>query len=251
MKFSTSILSILGVAACVSAHNCTNASNATTRTAELLEGLQKAPTRSARLHVLKESTDWLFDFTSGLGTTQTAGGNLTVANVANFPALFANGLAMAVAQIGPCGLNTPHTHPRATELLYLVTGEMESGFIEENGARFVKNAMTKGQGTLIPQGSVHYQLNTGCDPVIFVAALNDEDPGASQIAQLFFGLPPNVTQATLGDIGLQEVNNLATGIPDSMAIGIDQCLQKCNLTRGNQTTGQQQPRNPDNALSLN
>lgn len=183
-------------------------------------------------------------------------------------------------------MNTPHTHPRATELLYLVTGEMEAGFIEENGARFVKNTLTSGQGTLFPQGSIHYQLNTGCDPVLFVAALSDEDPGTSQIAQrcefhshllvpcpltLFptvFGLPLNVTQATLGDIGLQEVDNLSTGVggrrtrsgasltnflqvPDSMAIGIDMCLQKCGLTRGNQTTSQQQPRNADNALALN
>lgn len=61
---------------------------------------------------------------------------------------------------------------------------MEAGFIEENGARFVKNTLTKGQGTLFPQGSIHYQLNLGCDPVLFVAALNDEDPGTSQIAQL-------------------------------------------------------------------
>lgn len=80
-------------------------------------------------------------------------------------------------------MNTPHTHPRATEILYLVTGEMEAGFIEENGARFVKNTLTKGQGTLFPQGSIHYQMNTGCDPVLFVAVLNDEDPGTSQIAQ--------------------------------------------------------------------
>lgn len=85
--------------------------------------------------------------------------------------------------ISPCGMNTPHTHPRATEILYLVYGEMEAGFIEENGARFVKNTLTKGQGTLFPQGSIHYQINTGCDPVLFVAALNDEDPGTSQIAQ--------------------------------------------------------------------
>lgn len=27
-----------------------------------------------------------------------------------------------------------------------------------------------------------------------------------------FGLPPGVTQATLGDIGLQEVDNLSTGV---------------------------------------
>ena len=80
-------------------------------------------------------------------------------------------------------MNTPHTHPRATEILYLVSGEMETGFIEENGARFVHNVLTKGQGTLFPQGSIHYQINTGCDPVLFVAALNNEDPGTSQIAQ--------------------------------------------------------------------
>jgi len=80
-------------------------------------------------------------------------------------------------------MNTPHTHPRATEILYLVNGEMEAGFIEENGARFVHNVLTKGQGMLFPQGSIHYQINTGCDPILFVAALNDEDPGTSQIAQ--------------------------------------------------------------------
>ena len=113
MKFSTFTLSILGAAACVSAQS----PNATTKTAELLEGLQKAPTRLARLNVLKDNTDvsssylplwslkpnvsaqWLFDYTSGLGTTKSAGGNLTAANVANFPALFANGLAMTIGQM--------------------------------------------------------------------------------------------------------------------------------------------------------
>ena len=80
-------------------------------------------------------------------------------------------------------MNTPHTHPRATEILYLVDGEMEAGFIEENGARFVRNALTGGQGTIFPQGSVHYQINIGCKPALFVAALNNEDPGTTQIAQ--------------------------------------------------------------------
>jgi len=41
----------------------------------------------------------LFDFNAGVGTARNAGGNVTVANVANFPALFANGLAMAVVQM--------------------------------------------------------------------------------------------------------------------------------------------------------
>ena len=81
-------------------------------------------------------------------------------------------------------MNAPHTHPRATEFLYVVDGPaMEAGFIEEEGARFVLNTVTKGQGTVFPKGSIHYQINTGCEPLTFVAALNDEDPGTSQIAQ--------------------------------------------------------------------
>jgi len=80
-------------------------------------------------------------------------------------------------------MNTPHTHPRATEFLFLINGALEVGFIEENEARFVINAMSPGQGTIFPKGSIHYQINTGCEPLTFVAALNGEDPGASQVAQ--------------------------------------------------------------------
>lgn len=184
-------------------------------------------------------------------------------------------------------MNTPHTHPRATEILYLVSGEIEAGFIEENGARFVHNVLTKGQGTLFPQGSIHYQLNTGCDPALFVAALNDEDPGTSQIAQrcefdlysllfypLMFPLQSSGSLWTsprplLETSVLRRLPTLPLGyvvcthgcwrttltsslqIPDSMAIGVGRCLQKCGFTRGNQTTSQQQPRDEGNALPLN
>lgn len=53
MKFSTFILSILSAATYVLAEN----TNATTKTANLLKGLQMAPTRLARLSVLKDNKD--------------------------------------------------------------------------------------------------------------------------------------------------------------------------------------------------
>lgn len=86
---------------------------------------------------------------------------------------------------------------------------------------------------------------------------------------LVFGLPPDVVAATLGDVGIEEVVSLATGvspirsmsaclllllnvlffqIPDNMAIGVDRCLKQCNLQRGNQTTTQLQPRVAGNAF---
>jgi mannose-6-phosphate isomerase-like protein (cupin superfamily) len=84
----------------------------------------------------------------------------------------------------PCGMNNPHTHPRASEFLYVVSdGQLEAGFIEESGARIVVNTLTQGQGTVFPKGSIHFQVNLGCEPLTFVAALDDEDPGVSQIAQ--------------------------------------------------------------------
>lgn len=85
---------------------------------------------------------------------------------------------------------------------------------------------------------------------------------------LVFGLPPDVVAATLGDIGIEEVVDIAVGvspnrsflaslldtnvvfpqIPDNLAIGVDRCLQQCNLKRGNQTTTQLQPRVSGNAF---
>jgi len=244
MKFAAAIPFVLGAAL----HAAAQVSDAA-KAAELVADLKLAPTQVARLNILQNNRDWLFDFNAGVGTTISAGGNLTLANVANFPALFANGMAMAIGQLAPCGMNTPHTHPRATEFLYLASsGQLQTGFIEENGARFVINTLSQGQGTIFPKGSTHFQANLGCEPLTFVAALNDEDPGASQVAQRFFGLPTDVVAATLGDVGVQEVVELATGIPDNLAIGIDSCLQKCNIQRGPQTTTQQQPRDDGNAF---
>lgn len=65
-------------------------------------------------------------------------------------------------------MNTPHTHPRATEILYAVNGTLTSGTIGENGSRFVFNTVHTGQATVFPVGSVHYQSNEGCEPMTFV-----------------------------------------------------------------------------------
>lgn len=45
-------------------------------------------------------------------------------------------------------MNTPHTHPRATEMLYLVNGTIEAGMLTENGARFVYNTITAGSAAV-------------------------------------------------------------------------------------------------------
>ena len=102
------------------------------------------------------------------------------ANSANFPALFTGNGAMTVGVMGPwyvllvlipmfpcliilfSGANSPHTHPRATEIQIVVQGgPIYTEFIMENGASPVQNTVPLGSATIFPKGSIHFQQNMG------------------------------------------------------------------------------------------
>src|SRR6202034_4501740 len=116
---------------------------------------------------------------------------------------------MTVGFIDPCGINLPHTHPRATEILYVVSGTFESGFFQENGAHFVMNTIVPGQATIFPQGSIHFQQNLNCTSALFVAAFNSADPGVQTVANSFYGgLPADVVGASLGGLNITTVESM-------------------------------------------
>ena len=79
--------------------------------------------------------------------------------------------------------HTPHTHPRASEINFSLNTTLQAGFLLENGARFVSVELAAGSATVFPQGSIHFELNPTCEPAMFVAAFNNEDPGVQQVAQ--------------------------------------------------------------------
>ena len=39
------------------------------------------------------------------------------------------------------------------------------------------------QGTIYPQGEVHWQFNPECEPAVFAAAFDNRDPGRIQIGE--------------------------------------------------------------------
>jgi quercetin dioxygenase-like cupin family protein len=50
------------------------------------------------------------------------------------PSTAGGGLGFTLIQLEPCGMNPPHTHPRASEAIYIINGEnVQIGFIAENG----------------------------------------------------------------------------------------------------------------------
>ena len=53
----------------------------------------------------------------------------------------------------------------------------------ENGARFIPVELAAGSAAVFPQGAIHFEMNPTCEPAMFVAAFNNEDPGVQQVAQ--------------------------------------------------------------------
>ncbi|KAI0027466.1 RmlC-like cupin domain-containing protein, partial [Vararia minispora EC-137] len=194
---------------------------------------------------LLSDDQFLFDFVnppSSVGVTSGAGGHTVAATSENFPAVVGNGVSMTIGFLGPCGMNSPHTHPRATEINFSVNTTLRGGVLVENGARFAEIDIAPGSATVFPQGAIHFEMNPSCEEAMFVASFNGEDPGVNQVAQRYFGLPPDIVGATLGGLGVQEVANLEALIPDNVILGVDECLQRCNIQRTPQPNSQRQPR---------
>jgi hypothetical protein len=195
----------------------------------LVAELITANTQVNRINDIENDTAFVFDFLNGArGTAQ--GGFAVSANSANFPALLTGNGAMTVGVLGPCGANSPHLHPRSTELQIIVQGgPIYTEFIMENGARTVKNTVPLGSATIFPKGSIHFQQNMACEPTIFIASFDQVDPGVSQIAQNFFALDQGVVDATLGEIGVSVLDHL--NLPANFILGAQECLDRCNIDR--------------------
>lgn len=157
-------------------------------------------------------------------------------NIETFPILTGLGISTTLGFLDACGINTPHVHPRATEFLTVVEGKVKFGYILENGLvkagqnPEIAGELGKFEGTVFPMGSIHYQFNPDCKPATFVAALNNEDPGTSQVAQNFFNLNADVVNATLGfpkTIDGKNIEQFRKMIPVNIAQDIDNCLAAC------------------------
>jgi len=208
-----------------------NSKSGQSSTASIIQSLLLAPSAGARINILNKDSDFTFNFLQTAQNTPPAGkgGNLILADRTSFPAAIGNGASMAIGYLGPCGMFTPHTHPRATEFTYVVNGTLLTGFVLENGARQVTNTVSGGSAVIFPKGSIHWIANLGCEPSVFVASLNDEDPGLSSIAQNFFGIEEDVVSATLGGVNSEYLSQISSQLPPGLILGLETCLQKCGL----------------------
>ena len=94
----------------------------------------------------------------------------------------------------PQGINAPHTHPRATEILTLLVGTLLVGFVSSNqdGNRLFSKVLYKGDVFVFPEGMVHFQQNVGYENAVAIAALSSQNAGVITIGDTVFGSEPAI-----------------------------------------------------------
>ncbi|CAF1098360.1 unnamed protein product [Didymodactylos carnosus] len=149
-----------------------------------LRKLKSDPTESQRLLDLGAGTNvYKLDFLASThGVVAGPGGKEIQASIYDFPALTAQGTAMIVGFLKPCGFILPHVHPRATSMFVVTEGDnVQTGFYNDHTGRFVITPLKQYQGTVFPQGALHFEQNLSCKQAVFVAGYNNVDPGKSDL----------------------------------------------------------------------
>ncbi|KAK6288993.1 hypothetical protein POUND7_000534 [Theobroma cacao] len=149
---------------------------------------------------LAKAEDFFF---SGLNiprnTSNPVGSTVTPVNVAQIPGLNTLGISLVRIDYAPNdGLNPPHTHPRATEILVVLEGTLYVGFVTSNpDNRLITKILYPGDVFVFPIGLIHFQFNVGKTNAVAFAALSSQNPGVITIANAVFGVNPPINPDVL------------------------------------------------------
>ncbi|KAK9275090.1 hypothetical protein L1049_022349 [Liquidambar formosana] len=104
-----------------------------------------------------------------------------------FPALEGQGLSVAKILYPPSVINPPIYHPRSSELLIVLQGTIEVGFVDTTNKLFVQT-LQPNDLFVFPKGLVHFQRNTRSDRcAVSLAVFGSSNPGAVLIGSSVFG----------------------------------------------------------------
>ena len=129
-------------------------------------------------------------------TTNAVGSNVTAANVMQIPGLNTMGISLVRIDYAVGGINPPHTHPRATEVLFLMEGTLFVGFID-TANKFFNKTLERGDVFVFPKALVHFQQNVGEKDAVAIAGLSSQFPGVQTIANSLFAAKPPIPDSVL------------------------------------------------------
>jgi len=116
------------------------------------------------------------------------------ATTAEFPALNGQSVSYAVLEFPSGTTNPPHTHPRSAELLFLIEGTLDVGFVDTKNNLFTQT-LQAGDLFVFPKGLVHFQYNADSqNPAVAISAFGSASAGTVSIPATLFttGIDDNV-----------------------------------------------------------
>ncbi|OAY77529.1 Germin-like protein 9-3 [Ananas comosus] len=108
------------------------------------------------------------------------------ATAAEFPALNGQSVSSAVLIYPPSSVNPPHTHPRSAELLFLIVGALDVGFVDTTNKLYTQT-LQPGDLFVFPKGLVHFQYNRGSESALAVSAFGSASAGTVSVPAAVFG----------------------------------------------------------------
>ncbi|RWR81890.1 putative germin-like protein 2-1 [Cinnamomum micranthum f. kanehirae] len=149
---------------------------------------------------LAKADDFFFEGLDKPGnTSNNVGSAVTTVFVDQMAGLNTLGISLVRIDYAPYGETSPHTHPRATEILTVLEGTLYVGFVlsNQNNNTLISKVLNKGDVFVFPIGLIHFQANIGHIPAIAIAAFNSQNPGIITIANSVFGSNPPISDKVL------------------------------------------------------
>ncbi|KAG6549341.1 hypothetical protein Mapa_009058 [Marchantia paleacea] len=130
---------------------------------------------------------------SGLRDSLTAdladgkGFDLGVAFSSHFQALTGLGVSFATLNLQPRGVVPLHIHSRASEIIFVIAGQLEVGFVDSTN-KFYSSLLSAGDIFVFPEALVHYYANLSNSTAVHaVATFGSSEPGYTLLPANLFG----------------------------------------------------------------
>ncbi|KAH7536915.1 hypothetical protein FEM48_Zijuj03G0037000 [Ziziphus jujuba var. spinosa] len=118
---------------------------------------------------------------------------VTKAGLKEFPALDGQSVSLSVLEFPEGSVNPPHIHPRSAELLFVVDGTLDVGFIDTTN-KLYNQTLKLGDIFVFPTGLVHFQYNSYKVPATAISAFASVNAGTVSIPNTVFstGIDDNI-----------------------------------------------------------
>lgn len=158
--------------------------------------------------------DFVFSGLHAGNTSNLIKAAVTPAFTAQFPGVNGLGISIARLDLAVGGVVPMHTHPDSSEIIVVIQGIIDAGFVSSANKVYFKTLKT-GDIMVFPQGLLHFQINAGTTPALAYVSFSSPSPGVQILDFALFGndLPSNIIEETtfLDDAQVKKLKGVLGG----------------------------------------